>query len=59
MEEQPGQDPEHDGPSGPQPGGGSPDSASPASPASPGLPDNAGSPGVFDSGASGVAVLNS
>ena len=52
MEQQPGQDPEHDGPcgpSGPRPGDG------PPGPASPGLPDDAGSPDVSDSGASSVA----
>ena len=43
MEQQPGQDPEHDGPAGPQPGD---DPPGPASPASPDLPDDAGSPGV-------------
>src|SRR3984885_8747916 len=40
MEQTPGQDPEHDGPSGPQPSDGSPGAASP------GLPDDAGSPRV-------------
>ena len=49
MEQQPGQDPDHDGPSGPQPGDG------PPGPASPGLPEDAGSPGVSDSDASSVA----
>jgi hypothetical protein len=40
MEREPGQDPEHDGPDGPQPGKGSP------GPDDAGVPDDAGSPGA-------------
>ena len=48
MEQQPGQDPEYDGPSGPQPSDGSP------GPASPGLPNDPGSSASPASGSSGA-----
>jgi hypothetical protein len=55
MEREPGQDPEHDGPADPQPGGGSP------GPDDAGVPDDADSPsasgsGTASSGASGSAA---
>jgi hypothetical protein len=47
MEQQPGEDPEHDGSAGPQPGDASP------GPAAPGFPSDSASPGASPSGPSG------
>ena len=45
MEREPGQDPEHDGPAGPQPGEGSPGPDGAGFPDNAGVRDDAGSPG--------------
>ena len=52
MEQQPGQDPEHDGPAGPQPGDAAPGPAAPDFPADSASPSPSGPSDVFGSGGS-------
>ena len=52
MEQQPGQDPDHDGPAGPQPGDAAPGPAAPDFPADSASPSPSGPSDVFGSGGS-------